>query len=187
MPMTQLPFDLSIAGLDELADLHNRGISHAVSLIDPDEPDPPALDRMALASRMTLRLHDLIDERAGLRAPDREDVRHLIAHADALAPHQVRHLLVHCHMGRSRSTAAAAILLYRMQVTDAAGAFAAVASVRDPIWPNSRMLRFADEFLDTGGALIEAVKPVYHRMVETHPEWTGLLKHTERARDLDID
>ena len=183
--MSQLPFQLSIAGLDELSGFHGQDVSHVISLIDPDEPDPVAIEGIGAQSHLLLRLHDLINEREALRAPDREDVRHLIAHADTLAPHAIDHLLVHCHMGRSRSTAAAAAALDRLGVAPPDRIFQAIMAVRDPIWPNSRILAFADAILETGGTLSRAVKPIYHQMVAAHPEWTGLLKRTDRASDLD--
>lgn len=177
-------FTLSIAGLEELPGYEARSVSHVVSLIDPDEPTPPSVQRMADANRFMLRLHDLIDAHSHLRAPDRGDVEALIAHSESLRGAPIGHLLVHCHMGRSRSTAAAAVMLHVLQAGAPDEIFAHIASVRDPIWPNSRILTFADEILGTGGLLLEACRPVYQDVAKRHEQWIAPFATSSRMRDL---
>ncbi len=63
------------------------------------------------------------------------------------------HVLVHCHAGVSRSTAATAILLAQDNPGREAEAFAAVARLRPGAWPNARMVDFADDLLERDGRL----------------------------------
>ena len=65
-----------------------------------------------------------------------------------------RHLLVHCHAGISRSTAAMATLLARhTPVGEEDGIFQRIREIRPIAWPNSRMIGFADDILGRGGRL----------------------------------
>ncbi len=175
---------LSIAGIDELSGYEGRGVSHIVSLIDPEEPTPAAIPRLGGRSHLMLRLHDVIDAHAELRAPERSDVERLLDHADTLRRDHPDHLLVHCHMGRSRSTAAAAVMLYHLQAGAPDAIFQHIAAVRDPIWPNSRILALADEMLGTGGALVQACRPIYRAVADRHPDWIAPFAHSSRMRDL---
>ena len=175
---------LSIAGLSEISDFESRDVSHVVSLIDPEEPAPPSLPALQARSHLMLRMHDVIDEHLNLRAPNAADVEDLVTHADRIASDRIDHLLVHCHMGRSRSTAAAAIMLYRLGAGTPGEIFGHIAAIRDPIWPNSRMLSLADDMLDTGGALLAACRPIYRDVADRHAKWIAPFVHSTRMRDL---
>ena len=87
----------------------------------------------------------------GLRAPTREDVQEIIDFGNALRD---GHLLVHCEMGISRSTAATLIVLAtHTDPSHAEVIKAMVYAARPQARPNNLMLEYADELLGWGGAL----------------------------------
>ena len=59
-------FWLTICGIAELDGHSAAGITHVLSILDPDWPDPPAFAAFAPHRRLALRFHDIIEP-----APDR--------------------------------------------------------------------------------------------------------------------
>jgi predicted protein tyrosine phosphatase len=111
---------LTICGIEELAGHSTRRVTHVLSLLDPSWPEIDAFRSFGEHSRTTLQFHDIIEERQGLVAPQVADVEAVIAFGAELdaCRSDDSHLLVHCHMGVSRSTAAMVTLL--AQVSTAA-------------------------------------------------------------------
>jgi predicted protein tyrosine phosphatase len=148
-------FRLTICGLDELDAFGSAAVTHVLSILDPEAPLPAAITGYAaLRQHWVLRFHDVSGPLPGARQPDRADVEQILAVAGELdrAPGET-HLLVHCHAGVSRSTAAAAILLARCNPGRETEAFEAVAQVRPGAWPNRRMVELADDLLGREGRL----------------------------------
>lgn len=186
-PTTLLPYRLSIAGLHELDGYLDADVSHVISFLDPDFPRPATLDRLEVEWRETFRVHDIIDdddERAGWTLPSERDVARILAIGERLASARVRHLLVHCHMGMSRSTAAAAMLMAQHNPGREADVFAALARIRRPSWPNSLMLEYADRLLGRDGACRTALDGLYRDMATSFPRLADQLRHSARAREI---
>ncbi len=161
MQQTSLaPFQLTICGLDELAAYREAAVSHVLSILDPDTPVPAALRSYAgLNAHWVLRFHDISLSMPGARIPQPDDVAELLSLGRELrAPRAGAHLLVHCHAGVSRSTAAAAILLAQPHPGREREALAEVAALRPVARPNRRMLALADELLGRRGALVRAAE-----------------------------
>ncbi|MGC2411846.1 MAG: protein-tyrosine-phosphatase, partial [Stellaceae bacterium] len=104
-------FRVTICGIPELDEHSAAGVTHVLSILDPDWPDPPAFATFAPHRRLALYFHDIIEPTRGMYAPSREDVERLLAFGRELGDTAGTHLLVHCHAGVSRSTAAAALIL----------------------------------------------------------------------------
>src|SRR3546814_20141834 len=69
------------------------------------------------------------------------------------------HLLVHCHMGGSRSIAAMLSLLAQTHADEDEGRlFARLSEIRPHAWPNSLMVGFADAQLGRAGRLTAALR-----------------------------
>jgi len=153
-----LEYDLTVCGLDEL-ELHaEAGVSHAISIIDPEEPTPPELRQYPeLREHWVLRFHDVSHALPGARPPDAEDVADLLAMGAQLAEARPSHLLVHCHAGVSRSAAAAVILMAREAPGREREAFETVYRLRPVAAPNARLIKLADTALARGGALSRAL------------------------------
>jgi predicted protein tyrosine phosphatase len=160
---------LTVCGLDELEHHSAQGITHVLSILDPGSPEPEAFWAYGPHQRVTLHFHDTVQPGADLVLPTVENVetilgfgRSVIAQAER---HQI-HLLVHCHAGISRSTAAMAILLAQAGpkgVEDSV--FGQIQELRPQAWPNSLMIGLADELLGRKGRLSAALDRFYTRQI----------------------
>ncbi len=185
--MTQqplLPYKISICGLSELGHFCDVGVSHVLTILDPDWPDPGEFEYYGEHSRLIWRFHDIIHPRPGWFSPDRETVRKVLEFGDAVRERPVEHLLIHCHMGVSRSTATAAILLAQHNPGRERQAFDTLYDMRPRSWPNSLMIRLADEELGRKGALVEAMRLHHVRVATNHPDFAEDIRLGERAHEV---
>src|SRR4051794_12678769 len=121
----------TICGIPELGSHYESGVTHVLSILDPEWPEPPEFEEYAPHRRIGLRFHDIIDPLPGRCAPTRNDVAPLLAFGHELRDAETCHLLVHCHAGISRSTAATALILAQAHPTRPAGdVFDAVSRIR---------------------------------------------------------
>ena len=95
---------LTICGIEELDGHGTAQVTHVLSILDPDYPDPRAFAAYDPHHRLTMRFHDIIGPWPGWQAPEREDVEALIEFGEELdgAGENLRHLLVHRIEQRSR-------------------------------------------------------------------------------------
>jgi len=178
-------FRLTICGIPELDEHCAAGVTHVLSILDPDWPDPPAFAAFPPHRRLALRFHDIIEPTRERLAPSRADVERLLAFGRELGDPAGRHLLVHCHAGVSRSTAAAALILVQAYPDRPAGeALDAVARLRRRAWPNLRILEFGDALLGRGGEIIAAVGPIYRRVLDREPYMEEAMIDGGRAREV---
>src|SRR3546814_16228451 len=76
------------------------------------------------------------------------------------------HVLVHCHAGMSRSTAAMTLLLAQARSDrPAADALAEVVRIRPHAWPNLRVVESGDDLPGPNGALFAAARAHYRTSV----------------------
>lgn len=183
-----LDHGLTICGLDELLGHRESGITHVLSILDPGMPKPKILEHYeSLRHHRTLHFHDIAQPMAGAQAPSREHIAALLDYgretiatlgADA-------HLLIHCHAGVSRSTAAAAILLAQHRPGAEEAVLRAVVQRRPIAIPNVRMIAYADALLERDGALIGALEALRRARLEgetASPSWLQLLGRGLRGR-----
>jgi predicted protein tyrosine phosphatase len=164
------PFRVTICGIAELDGHSASGVTHVLSILDPDWPDPPAFAAFAPHRRLALRFHDIIEPTPDHLLPSREDVAQLLAFGRELGEPAGNHLLVHCHAGVSRSTAAAALILVQAYPDRPAGdALDAVARIRPRAWPNLRILEFGDALLGRDGEIVAAASAIYRRVLDREP------------------
>lgn len=179
-----VPYKITICGLDELC-LHGRaGVTHVLTILDPHWPDPLDFSRYRPHRRTVWRFHDIIDERPGMAAPQPTDVEAILTFGRETGG--IDHLLVHCHMGISRSTATAIILMAQHRPGREAEAFDHLSAIRPKSWPNSRMLGMADTMLGRDGALVAAMRAHYARVAAAHPDFAALLRLGERAAEVPL-
>jgi predicted protein tyrosine phosphatase len=149
-----VPFKITICGIEELSDHCDVGVSHVLSILDPSAPQPPALGSFGEHRRVELRIDDVIEDSPDHVIPSRRDVEEILAFGRDLAaePSSNAHLVVHCHMGISRSTAAMTLILAQV---------AEVLRIRSRAWPNLRIIELGDALLGRNGAIVAAVQRVH--------------------------
>lgn len=177
-----------VCGIDELPEHGGRSVTHVLSILDPDREDPEAFADYGEHSRLTLRFHDIMEPQPGMIMPERKDVEALLAFGETidLVPEKHDHLLVHCHMGVSRSTAAMATLLLQDHPGEDEGTiFARILRVRPQMWPNSRMIAFADELLGRGGRFSEALRHLYGHQLKVRPQIGEMIASYGRGREVE--
>ena len=179
---------LTVCGLDELDAHATAGVTHVLSILDPGFPEPVVFGRYdPQHHRLTMRFHDIIGPWPGWQAPERSDVEALVAFGAELdeAGERLRHLLVHCHAGVSRSTAALATLLARhTDPGEEAAIFARLRAIRPQAWPNSRMIGFADELLGREGRLVAALRDHYRAQAAVLPHFVEELRLSGRGSEI---
>jgi predicted protein tyrosine phosphatase len=182
---------LTICGLEEL-ELHStRGITHVLSILDPEWPEPVAFSAYDRHHRTTLYFHDVIEPGAGLVLPKPEHVEAILefgrSMADKAAERDDAHLLVHCHMGVSRSTAAMAILMAQSNYPETEDwIFSRLLELRPQAWPNSLMVEFADELLGKDGRLISALAQLYAKQLARRPQTEQFMRSLGRLREVEM-
>ena len=178
-------FRFTICGIPELGSHCEAGVTHVLSILDPDWPDPPEFEDYAPHRRLGLRFHDIIDPMPGRSAPTRDDVVRLLAFGHELSDAEACHLLVHCHAGVSRSTAATALILAQAHPgLPAREVLDAVSRIRPRAWPNLRILEFGDELLGRSGEIAAAAALVYRRVLDREPYLQEAMIENGRAREV---
>ncbi|MCW3784320.1 hypothetical protein [Defluviimonas salinarum] len=135
-----------------------------ISITDPDDIfDPgsrdPARARIALAGVdcpvLSLAFHDVDQVLRDFIAPTLEDGRKVIAAVDAHLPGDGGTLLVHCHLGMSRSPAVALLALGHVALRREPGSADLAGRVADAVYaaapgamPNMRVVGIAERLLD---------------------------------------
>lgn len=182
---------LTVCGVDEIAAHRDRDVSHVLSLLDPGWPEITSFADFAAHRRAVMHFHDIIDEAPDKSAPTMADVARILAFgADLAEEHEHRtagHLLVHCQMGISRSTAAMLMLLTQAYPDESEDMlFARLRQIRAQAWPNSRMIGFADELLGRNGRLVAALGRHYREAIKHEPKYEEWMVMLGRGRELDM-
>ncbi len=186
---TIAPFRISVCGIEELTGHCETGVSHTLSILDPEWPVPEAFGAFGEHAKLELRFHDVVEEGIpGTLPPREEHVAALLAFGRELTaePPPEAHLLVHCHAGVSRSTASMALILAQGRAeAGPARVFGELRRIRPHAWPNLRILEMGDALLGRGGALAEAARGVYRRQLEARPHLAEEFRRYGRGREVD--
>jgi predicted protein tyrosine phosphatase len=186
MPERFVPFTVTVCGIPELASFRTAGVTHVLSILDPETPSPSVFGQYGEHHRLELRFDDVVDEVDDMIAPQKTDVANILAFGrDLLDEPGVAHLLVHCHAGVSRSTASLIMMLAQARPDrPAKEAVDAVAAIRPQAWPNLRMTEFADELLGRKGELVAAVHQRHHDFGVANPEFARDIISWGRGREV---
>jgi predicted protein tyrosine phosphatase len=180
-----MPFQVTICGIEELEGHCAGGVTHVLSILDPGWPELDSLSRFDINRRLRLRFHDVIESQPGWIAPERWDVELLLAFSRDLAATEKTHLLIHCHAGVSRSTAAATLVMAQISpVRPAAEVLQEVVRLRPRAWPNLRILELGDEILGRHGEIVEAARAHYRRALEREPWLAEAMIDGGRGREI---
>ena len=179
------PFQVTICGIDELGFHWEAGVTHVLSILDPGWPEPAALGAFDAHRRLELRFHDVIEAGPGWIAPERLDVEQLLSFGRDLTEARGTHLLVHCHAGVSRSTAAATLILAQARPDRPAEEVLQVGvRQRSHAWPNLRILELGDALLDRRGEIVDAARAIYRRRLEREPWMIEQMIEGGRGREV---
>jgi predicted protein tyrosine phosphatase len=179
------PFSaLTICGLEEL-DLHRaRGVTHVLSILDPGWPEPASFTAFDPHFRATLHFHDVIEPGPSDVLPQPADVETILAFGRGLGD-DPGHLLVHCHAGISRSTAAMTMILAQaFPREDERAIVDRLLETRPQAWPNSLMIGYADDLLGRGGRLTGAIVELYARRLKSDPTIGDIMRRLGRGREV---
>jgi predicted protein tyrosine phosphatase len=176
---------ITICGIPELGEHFATGVTHVLSILGPNSPDPPEFAAFAPHRRLILRFHDVIEPQSDQIAPTREDVERLLVFGREVSETPQAHLLVHCRAGVSRSTAAAALILMQANPEwPASAALDAVAAIRPRAWPNLLILEFGDALLGRNGEIVAAAGAIYRRVLARDPEFGDQMIDAGRDREV---
>jgi predicted protein tyrosine phosphatase len=183
--------DLTICGLDELGDHSARAVTHVLSILDPNWPEPEAFWTYDPHHRIEMHFNDAIEPGPGIELPQARHVEEILAFGNTfqrdLAARREAHLLIHCHAGISRSTAAMTALLMQADPEETEERiFERLVAIRPKAWPNSLMIGFADDLLGRGGRLTAALRRHYGRRLTRRPELADVMAGLNRAREVDM-
>ena len=178
----------TVCGIEELPGHGERGVGHVLSILDPGTPEPEAFRAYPAHRRVTLRFHDAVSPNEKMVLPEQGDVAAILEFGAQAAADEAEelHILVHCHLGISRSTAALTTLLAQARPEmPSEEVVEHVYGLRKQAWPNSRMIAFADTLLDRGGSLSEAVRRLHARQLTRKPEFGRLMRELGRGSEVD--
>jgi predicted protein tyrosine phosphatase len=169
------PFDIDVCGLDELCGYCSMGVTHVLSILDPDWPAPEVFAAFGEHAHLELRVDDVIDEVPGKVVP-----RTLPAERSARA-----RLLVHCHAGVSRSTASMVLILAQaLPALPATAIVREVLRIRPQAWPNLRIIEMGDALLGRHGEIVAATHVAYAAQLEREPDRVEELLQYGRGREI---
>ncbi|MBL8582554.1 MAG: protein-tyrosine-phosphatase [Rhizobiaceae bacterium] len=181
---------LTVCGLSELEQHGSRGVTHVLSILDPEWPEPDGFRAYDRHHRTTLHFDDAIEPGTGILLPQPAHMEQVLEFGRRLATEASAadgHLLVHCHMGISRSTAAMATLLAQLHPQENEDViFAHLLAIRPQIWPNSRMIAFADQMLGRSGRMSAALTRLYARQLELRPDYARQMVALGRGREVEM-
>ncbi|CAD5249896.1 conserved hypothetical protein [Bosea sp. 62] len=180
---------LTVCGIEELPAQSTRKVSHVLSLLDPDLPELQSFVAYEAHERTTLRFHDIITPQDGRVHPTEAHVAEILDFGAKLRESAIQrqegHLLVHCHMGISRSTAAMLSLMTQVNPEEGEDAlFARLRTIRPQAWPNSVMVGFADAQLKRGGKLTDALRRHYAHQLEAQPRYRQWMADLGRGAEV---
>jgi predicted protein tyrosine phosphatase len=179
---------ITICGIPELGAHCEAGVTHVLSILDPDWPDPAAFDDFPTHRRVALRFHDVIAPGPLVTPPSAADVALLLEFGREVgAAGADTHLLIHCHAGVSRSTASAALLLAQADpARPAAEIFAEIGRLRPRAWPSLLLLELGEAALGRVGEIAPAVAARYRQVLAVEPQFADYLRENGRGREVDL-
>lgn len=179
-------FGITVCGIEELGEHAALGASHVLSILDPDYPRPEAFGQYGEHVRLERRFHDIIEPTPGMILPAQADIDAVLAFGRLLQEETPATLLVHCHAGISRSTAAMVLILAQaMPEVPASEIVARVHEIREKAWPNLHMIQLGDAALGRQGALSEASFNLYRQQIQKRPHLVELMRQSGRGREVD--
>lgn len=161
--------DRTKAGKVLLSQSRRESITHIISIHNP-EGGPKSYCSPAYgffhhpAKKLRLSFDDIVAFEAGSVAPTEDDVRSVLNFSEIIKKDLEIgdcKILIHCYAGKSRSTAAALILLcYLRGPGYESECFNEIKRIRSIADPNPLMVLFADRQLNRNGAMMKTLDQI---------------------------
>lgn len=182
---------VTVCGVGEIVGHQDRAITHVLSLLDPEADEDHRFSAFKGHQRKLMSFHDIIEDIDGKVMPTLAHVEDVLAYGREIeaAPGaaDAKRLLIHCHMGVSRSTASALMLMAQNDpAMDEDFLFENLRQIRPQAWPNSVMIGHADEVLDRGGRLVAALRRHYGHQLDRDPAFAEWMTGLGRAREVKM-
>lgn len=174
---------IRVCGLSDLAD-HIQGCTDPVlSIVNPERAALGIEAGLSERTSCALAFHDEVDPRDGCVLPGERDVKTILDFGRRTFPSA---LVVHCHSGISRSTAATA-MIWAQDCPDrpAEAIMLQLLAVRPQCWPNSLMLELADKILGRSDSLAEAAIGLFRSRLQSDPLLAARMVRLRRSRDVE--
>ena len=179
------PFKISVCGLEELDGHCATGATHVLSILDPGYPVPEVFGQYGEHAKLELRFDDIVDERSVAVEPSAAHVEQILAFGRSITAEEGASLLVHCHAGISRSTAAMTLILAQaMPEVPADEVLAMVHGIREKAWPNIRIMELGDAMLGRGGTLVAASRALHKKQLGVRPKLAEMMIGLGREREV---
>lgn len=178
-----------ICGIDELASRSGHGITHVLSLVDPELAELEHFKAYGNTRRLVLKMHDIIDPKPGMIMPEPLHMTSILefGHLVEAESNSFGSLLVHCHMGVSRSTAAMTAIMAQAHPEESEDQiFETLRRIRPQAWPNSVMIKHADEQLGREGKLTAALRRHYGVQIRNNPDTAEWMRSLNRQREVEM-
>jgi len=175
---------VTICGIPELPQHASVGVTHVLSIIDTHEPTPPALEEFFEIDHEVLRFDDVVAPYPGFEACTIDHVAKVLTFGDRVHARPDSHVLIHCHAGISRSTAAAGILMCQHAPGQEEEAFLKILQLRKHGWPNTRMVEFADQILKRDGALLRGLQAYRVALLQEKPHLREIIRNIGRGHEI---
>ena len=177
---------VTVCGIPELSQHCAAGVTHVLSIIDTHEPRPSALDDFSGIDHELIRFDDVVAEYPGFEACTPGHIERVLAFGERVHTLPGGHVLIHCHAGISRSTAAAAILMCQHAPGHEEAAFLKLLELRKHGWPNTRMVEFADTLLKRDGALLRGLLAYRRALLQEKPHLSEVIRNIGRGHELPV-
>ena len=156
----------SLANMPNLVEQFD--VRDLVSIVGEDfQPPTPAQIQPSRHHRCSV--DDIVEAKPGLKVPKNEHIAELIEFLNTWDAETG--LLIHCHAGVSRSTAAA-LIAHTLKTNDPSKSAIALRKASPYAWPNSRIVALADSIMGLNGQLVRALKDMGPANWQTDSSYT---------------
>jgi predicted protein tyrosine phosphatase len=157
-----MKINMTICGVDELADQEGKRWTHVISIWDKvflyDTACREKVKALAPRAKLLFSFFEDTDNPTHPEAPRLQDMKRILTFTN-LIPARAK-VLVHCRAGISRSTATAyAILCQHSPPGKELENLLHVQSLRDLVMPNRLIIELADKVLKRKGGMLLHLRP----------------------------
>lgn len=138
----------------------NKNITHIMSFHDPKNKPCSGFSEHT-AQKVQFAFHDVLTPNHDEIVPNKTHIRNIINFCTVVIKDD-SHVLFHCAAGRSRSAAAAYILLCIKNPNQEEKCIQELIRLRPIAHPNLLMIQYADRLLGCNGKMIDALVKYIH-------------------------